>query len=103
MFLHRSRYRRRFGAYDHVVFVTYSLAFMTLGFVLITLIWPVGLGNLSSMIMLLVPPVHMYRQLRGAYELSRGSALWRTVVLLLSAQVAAAIFLALLLMLGVLG
>ena len=102
LFLHRRRYRR-FGAYDHTVFVTYSIAFMTLGFVALTLLRLVGLpGSAILWAIVLVPPVHMYRQLRGAYELSRWSALWRTVALLGIAFVAAALFMALLLALGVL-
>src|SRR5687768_5527447 len=39
LFLHRRRYRA-FKAYDHTVFVTYSLAFMTLGFVTLSLLRP---------------------------------------------------------------
>ena len=31
---------------------------------------------------LLLPPWHMFRQLRGTYALSRFSALWRTAALL---------------------
>ena len=102
LFLHRRRYRR-FGPYDHTVFVTYSIAFMTLGFVFLTLIRPLGLEPLSNWLLLIVPPLHMYRQLRGAYELDRWSAAWRTAGLALFAFVAAAIFLGLLLMAGVLG
>ena len=51
----------------------------------------------------LVPPIHIYRQLRGAYRLSRFSAFWRTVVLLQFAVLASTIFLTMLLMLGLLG
>ncbi|MEO5972026.1 MAG: DUF3667 domain-containing protein [Sphingomicrobium sp.] len=36
LFLHRRRYRRDYGAYDHLVFVTYSTAFMSLGM----MCWP---------------------------------------------------------------
>jgi hypothetical protein len=102
LFLHRRRYRR-FGVYDHIVFVTYSIAFMTLGFVALTLLRPLGLDWLSGLLVLIVPPVHMYRQLRGAYELGRWSAAWRTAALLFFAMIAAMIFMALLLILGVLG
>jgi len=40
----------------------------------------------------LIPPFHMYRQLKGAYGLSRGSALLRTVLLVSFAIVALALF-----------
>lgn len=77
-------FSRRFRLYDHVVFVTYSLSFMTLMFAAGTLLAAAGINAIAPII-LLVPPIHMYRQLRGAYGLSRGSALWRTAALLLSA------------------
>jgi hypothetical protein len=101
LFLHRRRYRQ-YKAYDHTVFVTYSIAFMSLGMVVLSLLQPFGLGgNLTGLAIAFVPPIHIYRQLRGAYQLSRLSALWRTFMLLIFAFVAATIFLLLLLMLGV--
>ncbi|QIL03163.1 DUF3667 domain-containing protein [Sphingomonas sinipercae] len=103
LFLHRRRYRQ-YRAYDHTVFVTYSLAFMTLGFIALSLLRAIGLpGWVAGWAIALVPPVHMYRQLRGAYALGRFSALWRTAVLIVFAFTASIIFMALLLFLGVLG
>ena len=103
LFLHRRRYRR-FKAYDHVVFVTYSIAAMSLGLVVLSLLRPLGIGpTFIGLAIVLVPPIHIYRQLRGAYSLSRFSALWRTAALLVFACVAAMIFFLLLLTLGLLG
>jgi ABC-type multidrug transport system fused ATPase/permease subunit len=103
LFLHRRRYRQ-YKAYDHVVFVTYSIAFMSLGFILLTLLRPLGLGDgVPATAIAFVPPLHMYRQLRGAYRLSRFSAIWRTIALLLFAAVASTLFLGLLMLLGVFG
>ena len=51
----------------------------------------------------LVPPVHIYKQLRGAYGLSRFSALWRTIVLMVFVTIILLLFLNLLLLLGALG
>ena len=100
LFLHRRRYRQ-YGAYDHTVFVTYSIAFMSLALIVVTVLQPVpGLGWLG-IAMVAVPPLHMYRQLRGAYALSRWSAVWRTVALLLMTLVTITIFLFLLLALGI--
>jgi hypothetical protein len=102
MFLHRRRYRQ-YRAYDHVVFVTYSIAFMSLGFIALTLLRPLGIGEwLAGMAITFVPPIHMYRQLRGAYRLSRWSAVWRTFALIVFASIAASLFLLLLLALGAL-
>jgi hypothetical protein len=104
LFLHRRRYRRDYKAYDHVVFVTYSIAFMSLGFIALTLLRPFGIGaGITITAITFLPPIHMYRQLRGAYRLSRFSALWRTFMLLMFASIAASLFMGLLLFLGVLG
>ena len=103
LFLHRRRYRE-YGLYDHVVFVTYSIAFMSLGFIVLLLASLIGLGNgwivLATAI---IPPLHIYKQLKGAYGLSRRSALWRTFALLVTVTFTLLIFFLLLLTLGVMG
>ena len=104
LFLHRKRYRQEYGAYDHLIFVTYSIAFMSLGAIVLTVLYRLGAGSgIIGPAIVLVPPIHVYRQLRGAYELSRWSAIWRTLVLVLCAFVALALFMILLLTLGVFG
>jgi hypothetical protein len=75
-------WRRKFGPYDHAVFVTYSLAFMTLFYVALVLLGGIGVG--TGILMLLgtfVPLIHIYKQLKGAYSLGRFSAAWRTAAL----------------------
>ena len=102
LFLHRKRYRQ-YRVYDHTVFVTYSLAFMTLMAVFFSIAIAIGLPNdLAVMAITLIPPVHMFRQLRGAYGLSWPSALWRTIFLLWFAFLAAALFFLGLLTMGLL-
>jgi hypothetical protein len=97
-------WRRRFGAYDHAVFVTYSLCFMTLLFVALTALGqsPIS-GALLFFATVLIPPVHIYKQLRGAYRLSRFSAFWRTMILLVFIFIILVLFLDVLLVLGALG
>lgn len=73
-------FSRRFRMYDHSVFVTYSLSFMMLLVILAGLLVPVGWAAAAGFL-LFVPPVHMYRQLRGAYRLGWFGALWRSVLL----------------------
>jgi hypothetical protein len=103
LFLHRRRYRE-YRAYDHVVFVTYSLAFMSLLAVALSLFGRVGIGGgFIAFGALLIPPLHMYRQLKGAYSLSRFSAIWRTAMLTFFALIAAMLFMLLLLTIGVSG
>jgi ABC-type multidrug transport system fused ATPase/permease subunit len=77
-------WRRRFGLYDHAVFVTYSISFMSLMGIVATILGGVGVpAAILVSVFSLIACVHIYRQLRGAYELSRFSALWRTIFLLL--------------------
>jgi hypothetical protein len=103
LFLHRRRYRR-YKAYDHTVFVTYSIAFMSLGVIALSFLRLLGSPDVvAGLAMMFVPPLHIYRQLRGAYQLSRWSAVWRTFVLIAVAFVAAGLFFILLLALGLLG
>ena len=70
--------------------MTYSLAFMMLLVVAMSLWGAAGLPGLGFAG--LIPPLHMYRDLKGAYGLGRYGALWRTAVLLLFAVIALALF-----------
>lgn len=96
-------WRRGVRVYDHAIFVIYSISFMNLLFVTMTLF------SLSPMLawldpwLLLVPPVHMFAQLKGAYRLRTFSAAWRTVVLLFVTALVLSIFVALLVTLGLMG
>jgi hypothetical protein len=103
LFLHRRRYRS-YKAYDHTVFVTYSISFMSLGLIALSFLRLLGVPDVfAGFAMIFIPPIHIYRQLRGAYALSRWSAVWRTFVLINFAFVAASLFFTLLLALGLLG
>lgn len=84
-------FSRRYHLYDHTVFVTYSLCFMTLLTVLLVLLGAIDAPGIV-VAALLVPPWHMYRQLRGAYALRRRSAIWRTGALLFIALGASLLF-----------
>lgn len=91
--------RRRFGLYDHTVFVTYSLSFMLLLAATLTILGAVGLPGVALAAML-VPPLHIYKQTRYAYGLTRWQALWRTVLLCAFGFCALFMFLLLLLAMG---
>ena len=64
-------FSRRFHAYDHFVFVTYSISFMLLLFVVVRLLNLTIFGEVATFLAMLYVPFHMYRQLRGAYRSSR--------------------------------
>lgn len=85
--------RRDVGPYDHAIFAIYSLSAMTMGAVLLSFAKILGLP--TGMIMKILtfgPPLHMYKQLRGAYRLGRFGALWRTFALLMFTIVASTLF-----------
>ena len=94
-------WRRQFKAYDHAVFVTYSLAFMSLFFIALSLAGAIGLTDgFGFIICAIVVPLHIYKQLRGTYSLSRFSAIWRLFALLFSILFILLVFLQVLLLLG---
>ena len=86
-------WRRRFGLYDHATFVTYSITFMSLLAIVLELLLTVNAPKwLFFGLLLIVPPAHMFRQLRGAYGLGTWGAGWRTVVLLHASTLTLAAF-----------
>ena len=91
-------FSRRFRLYDHTVFVTYSLCFMMLLLIVGSLLGLV-VPSIASLAWL-VPPSHMYRQLRGAYGLGRFGAIWRAMALTIFAFIAIGLFASLLVTLG---
>jgi hypothetical protein len=94
-------WRRRFGLYDHAVFVTYSLSFMMVFVAALSIVGGTAMGgDWIALAVLLVPPLHMFVQLRGAYGLGKRSALWRTSLLVGFAFAALLGFTALLLLHG---
>ncbi len=97
-------FSRRFGMYDHLVFITYSISFMLLLAILLRLAAAAGVpGGWIAATLTFYPPFHMYRQLRGAYRSSRLGALLRTVLLLNFSMLTLTLFTAGLLALGALG
>ena len=94
-------WRRRFKLYDHAIFVTYSLSFMMLLATVVSLLMMIGApGWIYGKLIAFAPPVHIFFQLRGAYQLNWFSALWRTFALLIFATITLTMFAMLLLGLG---
>ncbi|MCG2583187.1 DUF3667 domain-containing protein [Massilia sp. TS11] len=75
-------FKRGVTMYDHAVFTLYSLSFMALLFVVVAVLGHFGFNGTAGMAFVFIPPIHMYRQLRGTYGVGRFGALWRTVTLL---------------------
>jgi hypothetical protein len=94
-------WRRQSKAYDHAIFVTYSLSFMSLLFIVMSIFSTIpGGSGWAAGLFLIGAPLHLYKQLRYAYGLSRFSAFWRFCVLFMAIQIVLTLFL---LILGVLG
>ncbi|HEY5807940.1 MAG TPA: DUF3667 domain-containing protein [Povalibacter sp.] len=96
-------WRRDVHLYDHAVFVTYSITFIMQLLVLLSLLAVARIPPAYWGWAFLLVPVHMYKQLRGTYGLSRFGAFVRLMFLLLSAVIVMTIFTVMLVALGVLG
>ena len=92
-------FSRRFRIYDHTVFVTYSLCFMMLLVVAGVIFQAIGVASIAGLLWL-IPPFHMYRQLKGAYALSTGGAIWRASLLTIFSILVVSLFAALLVGVG---
>lgn len=90
--------------YDHAVFTTYSIAFMSLLFIVVTL--SVKFSILPGIVIpaaLFYAPFHMYRQLRHAYGTSRIGGMFRLALLLTCTTIVVTLFLTILVNLGLVG
>ncbi len=90
--------------YDHAVFTTYSIAFMSLLFIVVTL--SVKFNILPGIVIpaaLFYAPFHMYRQLRHAYGTSRIGGMFRLALLLTCTTIVVTLFLTILVNLGLVG
>ena len=94
-------WRREYKLYDHTVFITYSIAFMSLLFIAVTIAGVLGVGpGWLVLASLLIPLVHIARQLRQAYRLGWASTVLRTLILGFFILIIATLFVTILLALG---
>lgn len=90
--------------YDHAVFTTYSIAFMCLLFVLASLVSWTGIeGDWLFFGFAIAPLLHLYKQLRHAYGLTRLGTLIRMSFLLLSIVFVLSLFFIILILFGLMG
>jgi hypothetical protein len=94
-------FSRRYKMYDHAIYVTYSIAFMSLLFGLSMLLTAVHVtSGLVTAVLILFAAWHMYRQMKDAYALSRAGALLRLPLLYGFACVSLSLFFTLVVALG---
>jgi hypothetical protein len=97
-------WKRQYKLYDHAVFVTYSLTFMLFLVVVLTVIGFAGAPEpVVPIAGTFIPPIHLYKQMRGAYGVSRLGGLLRTFLLGVFGTIVVSLFLVLLVIVGVLG
>jgi hypothetical protein len=97
-------WKRGLTLFDHTVYILYSLSFVSLLFILLSLLSYVpGALDLISPWWIFIFPVHAYFQMKGGYSLGWFSALWRTPVLMIFATLGLAIFLVAIILVGVTG
>ncbi len=95
-------WRRGSTFYDHGVFVLYSLtavSILFMGAVLLSPVWS-GFAFVFGLLISFGIPVHMFAQLKGAYSLNWFSAAWRTLFLLVFANIALGLFFTAIILLG---
>lgn len=96
--------KRGYRFYDHAVFTTYSIAFMSLLFIAMTLSVKFSVApGLVITAALFYAPFHMYRQLRHAYGTSRIGGVFRLSLLLTCTSIVVMLFLSILISLGLVG
>ena len=94
-------WKRGVRMYDHAIFVTYSIAFMSLLFVALSLLGTLGAPETVLVTgATAVPLIHLARHLKGTYGLSRRSAAWRLCALTVLIMIVIMLFLQILLVLG---
>lgn len=97
-------WRRDLHGYDHVIFLLYSISFMSMLAITAYLLAAAGVtsGWVFALLLVAYPLVHLFLQLKGAYGLTTGGALWRTGFLSVAALVTLTLYFVFILLLGLL-
>lgn len=96
-------WKRGLKAYDHAIFVTYSLSFMSLLFIAMSLIAVSPIdesGGWAFTIFATAAPLHVYKHLKHTYGLSGFSTIWRFLALFIFVLIVLVLFAQALLVLG---
>ena len=95
-------WKRKYKFYDHLVFVTFSLTFMLLLVSVLVIAGAIGVSQaIVTPAAMIIPPIHMYKQMRGAYASGWITTLIRTFMLIVFGFIALTIYLMILMALGV--
>jgi hypothetical protein len=97
-------WKRGVRVYDHVVFLLYSISFMSMLAMIAVVMASLGVANgaVYGTLLGFVPMVHMFLQLKEGYALGWFSAFWRTAALSLFAVLTLTAYFTGILLLGLL-
>lgn len=97
-------WKRGIHIYDHVVFLLYSISFMSMLAIVAALLatYTNTPGGIYTLLLVFVPVLHMFMQLKEGYALGWFSAAWRTVALAGSALLTLGAYFIIILLLGLL-
>ncbi|MDT8760014.1 DUF3667 domain-containing protein [Sphingomonas psychrotolerans] len=97
-------WKREYKLYDHAIFITYSIAFMSLLFIVLTVAGKLGVSSgWLALAGLLIPFIHVTRQLQQAYQLQWWSATARAIVLTQFISIVLTLFMLILVAMGMMG
>jgi hypothetical protein len=97
-------WKRQYKLYDHTIFIIYSIAFMSLFYIAVTVVAAIGLGGKwLALAALILPFVHITRQLKQAYAIGWFSAIVRASILTIFITWILTFFFLILLALGMFG
>lgn len=96
--------RKDLTSYDHVIFLLYFMSFMFLLAVVAPLLMQAKItaAAVHGILLVACPLLHLFVHLEGTYALSTGGALWRTAFLSVAAGATLILYVALILVLGLL-
>jgi hypothetical protein len=98
-------FRRRVYLYDHVIFLLHSLSFVAVFIAAWAVAWDFHATRYAPIAMglapILVPPLHLFFHLKGAYQTSIWGAWWRTWFLSMTALLVLSLYLVVIILLGV--
>ncbi|MFZ6689377.1 DUF3667 domain-containing protein [Undibacterium sp. SXout11W] len=84
--------KRHYVMFDHAVFSLFSLSFMAILIMFITILGKLNLTGFAAFLTVVVPPLHMFAQIRVSYALTNFEAFWRTIALLFVALISLIIY-----------
>ncbi|MEP9358814.1 DUF3667 domain-containing protein [Sphingomonas sp. KR3-1] len=97
-------WKRQYKLYDHTIFIIYSIAFMSLFYIVVAVAAAIGMsGGWLAVAALAIPFVHITRQLQQAYAIGWVSATLRATLLTVFISWILTIFVLILVALGMFG